>query len=292
MSKQQVVTCKECGKRRVKALTTNPITGKQRRSTIKICQDCHSKTIDYKFFSSSFGQWLRRAFQRQCTNSIPSDTNELRALLHLWKFYRQACGFKSDGQEVTKTYDYHLCHIDPIKGEGELVGKLTYSNLMIAPAKLNREHSNLPFPFTSKQSVLKGENITDSNFKDICRERYNLPLLAAEFCLIPQKKGEALTEFTSSGVNISTTLSKELKRLGYPVTQTITNHPPQTIERLANGVYDTFFKVGGTLALKELAQHGTQCDNSMIEYDFTLPHERVKMAKEARKQLEKEVAAF
>ncbi|MBB1275820.1 hypothetical protein [Pseudoalteromonas sp. SR43-3] len=283
MSKQQVVTCKECGKRRVKALTTNPITGKQRRSTIKICQDCHSNTIDYKFFSSSFGQWLRRAFQRQCTNSIPANTNELRGLLHLWKFYRKACGFNSDGENVSKTYDYHLCHIDPIKGKDGLVGKLTYSNLMIAPAELNREHSNIPFPYTSNQSVLKGEEISDDNFKTICRALYNLPLLAAEFCLLPQKKSDSLPKFQSRGVNIPTTLSKELKRLGYPVTHIIKDD--QHADKLANEVYDAFFTVGGTVAIGLLTQYGTSSSSEMIDYDFTLPSDKIRLSKEKRRAL-------
>jgi hypothetical protein len=289
MAKQTPVTCRECGKRKVKAITTNPITGVKRRSTIKICQECHIKTIDYRFFKSSFGQWLRNAFQRQCTNSIPENTNELRGVLHLWKFYRKACGFNSDGEEVTKAYDYHLCHIDPIKGKDGLIGRLTYSNLMIAPAALNRQHSNLPYPFTSKQSVSKGEPITDDNFKVICRERYDLSLLAAQFCLIPQKRSKSLPVFKSDGVNMSITLSSELKRLGYPVNYII----PIVIEadKLANEVYDTFFKVGGALAVNLLVQHSIPCPNGLIDYDFTLPCDRIKLAKDkvkARKQEEQQ----
>ncbi|MEG3757509.1 hypothetical protein V5096_06070 [Pseudoalteromonas carrageenovora] len=297
MAKQRPVTCRECGKRRVKALTTNPITGKQRRSTISICQDCHTKTIDYKFFSSSFGQWLRRAFQRQCTNSIPADTNELRGLIHLWKFYRKACGFQSDGETVTKTYEYHLCHIDPLKGKGDLVGKLTPSNLMIAPATLNREHSNIPFPYNAQQSVQRGDEITDDNFKQVCRERYNLPLLAAEFCLIPQKKDKALPVFESRGVDIPTTLSKELKRLGFPVEHFIDESffdgYNETAKALAIDVFDTFFKVGGTLALAHLKQYKEENPEDelsssdimdKIKYDYTLPSEKIRLSKEKKKQ--------
>ncbi len=297
MAKQRPVTCRECGKRRVKALTINPITGKQRRSTINICQDCHSKTIDYKFFSSSFGQWLRRAFQRQCTNSIPKNTNELRDLIYLWKFYRKACGFKSDGEVVTKTYDYQLCHIDPLKGENGLVGKLISTNLMIAPAQLNRELSNLPFPYNTQQSVQKGEEITDDNFKEICRQRYNLPLLAAEFCMIPQKKNKALPVFESLGVDVQTTLSKELKRLGFPVDhiieESVSHKHNKTPEAIALDIFDTFFKVGGTLAVSQLNNYRESNDEDglskesikkLLEYDYTLPSEKLRLSREKRKQ--------
>ena len=281
MVKQKPVTCRECGKRKMKALTTNPLTGKQRRSTIKICQGCHAKTIDYKFFGSSFGQWLRNAFQRQCTNSIPENNNELRNLLHLWRAYRKACGFSSDGEVITKAYDYHLCHIDPLKGKNGLIGRLSFSNLMIAPAKLNREHSNLPFPYNNKQSVPLGSVINDDNFKMICRERYDLALLTAEFCLIPKKRGKVLPIFKSEGVNIPTTLSMELKRLGYPINHIISDM--EDADKIANNIYDDFFKVGGTIASNLLTQHGMQCASSQIDYNFMLPSDRIKLAKDKAK---------
>lgn len=289
MVKPKPVTCRECGRRRVKALVTHPITGNQRRTPVKLCQECHSKTIDYPFFNSSFGQWLRRAFQRQCTNSIPKDTHELRGVMYLWKFYRKACGFHSDGEEVLKTYDYQLCHIDPVKGDDGSIGRLVSSNLIIAPTKLNRELSNIPYPYTSKESVTLGDPINDDNFTSICRERYDIPLLISEFCLIPVKRGKELPVFKSSGVDVPTTLSKELKRLGYPISHII----PMVVgaEERAIDIYDTFFKVGGTLACNLLIKDGMHCPSSRIEYDFTTPYERNKLNKikrETRKNEEEE----
>lgn len=286
MAKQTPVTCRECGKRKVKALVTNPITGAQRRSPIKICQDCHPKTIDYKFFKSSFGQWLRRAFHRQCTNSIPKDTQELRDLLHLWRFYKAACGFCSDGENVVKTYDYHLCHIDPVKGEDDAVGRLIASNLVIAPAVINRGLSNLPYPFTSKQSVSQGELITDDNFTSICRERYDLSLLTTEFGLNPKKRSKVLKTFKSDGVAPTQVLSMELKRLGYPVSHLITCS--ENGDKLANEVFEVFFTVGGTLAVNFLAQHGSRWPSSQLDYDFTLPYDRMEQGKARRKENRKE----
>lgn len=284
------ITCKECGKRRVKAIVTHPITSKQRRTPLKICQECHGKTMDYRFFSSQFGQWLRKACFRQCTNSIPMDTNELRGLLHVWKFHKKACGFSSDGIEVSKTYNYQLCHIDPVKGPNDLVGRLNFSNLMIAPANLNRELSNLPFPFTSKQSTTRGETITDDNFVTICRERYDLPLLITEFCLTAVKRGRELSIFKSDGIDTAQLLLMELRRLGYPASYKLSTKSDRGVSndeanRIAHDVFETFFKVGGTLASSTLSPHTFGFKDQALEYDFTPPYEllKVKKAQQAQK---------
>lgn len=280
MAKQQLrITCKTCGQRRVKALVTHPITGKQRRTTVKLCQECHLQTIDYHFFKSSFGQWLRRAFQRQCTNSIPRDTQELRELLHLWLFHKKACGFFSDGEEVVKPFDYHLCHIDPVKGEDGYVGRLVAPNLIIAPAKLNRELSNLPYPFTRGQSVSQGDLITDDNFVSLCRKRYNLTLLIAEFCLSPVKRSKELPIFTINGTEPRQVLSMELRRLGYTHSHFIPYKNDEEDSKKINEVFDTFLKVGGVLAVNFLVQYGHTFPSEKLDYDFTLPYDRRKKSK-------------
>jgi hypothetical protein len=281
MAKQQLrMTCKNCGQRRVKALVTHPITSKKRRTPVKLCQECHIKTIDYHFFKSNFGQWLRRAFQRQCTNSIPKHTQELRELLHLWRFHKKACGFSSDGEEVVKTFDYHLCHIDPVKGEMGYVGRLVAQNLIIAPAKLNRELSNLPYPFTRKHSVSQGEPITDDIFVSLCRERYDLTLLIAEFCLTAVKHSKVLPIFKSDGTAPNQVLSMELRRLGYTHCHLISD---DEYCQKVDDVFDTFFKVGGVLAVNFLMQHGETCDGHLFDYDLTLPYDQLR-ANVARKK--------
>lgn len=62
-------------------------------------------------------------------------------------------------------------------------------------------------------------------------------------------------------------------------------------EERAIDIYDTFFKVGGTLACNLLIKDGMHCPSSRIEYDFTTPYERNKLNKikrETRKNEEEE----
>ncbi len=280
------VTCEKCGKRRQKAITTNPITNQKRKSPKKICQECHEKWIDYRFFDSSFGQWLRYAFKRQCQNSIPEDTADLRDLIHLWKKYVHAKGLSFEGEKVTKKYDYQLCHIDPVKQCDGKIGCLTASNLMIAPETVNRELSNLPYPFTSKSSVPIGEAITDDNFKAICRERYDIKLLIKEFNFVISTKKQ-LNGYSFGGVDSNQVLSMELNRLGYDVNHMINHNDAALRESLVNEVYETFFKVGGVIATGLLAQYGQIIGKGSIEYDFTLPIHKVEQNKENKAMKEK-----
>ncbi|WP_105200487.1 hypothetical protein [Pseudoalteromonas sp. T1lg10] len=282
MSPVKRITCKECGKRRVKATIVNPETGKERKTPAKICQECHSKVIDYRFFSSSFGQWLRRAFHRQCTESIPKDTDELGGLIMLWLEFRVASGLCCDGESFSKKYDYQLCHIDPVKGAGGSVGALKPSNLIIAPAELNRRLSNLPYPATSGLSVQRGDPIDDNNFKEVCRQRYDLRRLQRDFDLDVRDKKKDLPVFENNGVYPSLVLLKELNRHGFRTDRLIDeDENPE----LVDSVYETFLKVGGALAKAELEGYQESTRKAMEwEYIYeTLTPYKKKQPKDKRK---------
>ncbi|WP_462147440.1 hypothetical protein [Pseudoalteromonas gelatinilytica] len=279
------VTCKECGKRRVKATIVNPLTGKKRKTPTKICQECHAKVIDYRFFSSSFGQWLRRAFHRQCTESIPKDTDSLGGLILLWREYRAAIGLCSDGETITKKYDYQICHIDPVKGNNGSVGALVPKNLIIAPKELNLMLSNLPYPTTSGLTVKRGDLINDDNFKQICRERYDLNRLQRDFELNVRDKKNELPVFENSGVHPSLMLLKELNRLGFKTNRVLLLEHVN----LVKSVYETFLTVGGLLAKSELEGYKNftrEAQESEYIYEALTPAEKKRESKDKRKALE------
>ncbi len=282
MSQVKRITCKECGKRRVKATIVNPESGIERKTPAKICQECHSKVIDYQFFNSSFGQWLRGAFKRQCTESIPKTTEELGGVLMLWRACRSASGFYSDGETVSKNYKYELCHIDPVKGSDGKVGLLLAGNLVIAPSHINRKLSNLPYPATSGLSALGGEPIDDDNFREVCRERYDLQRLKRDFMLKPPKKGKGLSTFETIGVSPSKLLAMELNRLGF-VTDLIIDD--DEYPELVDSVFETFFKVGGALAVAELEgyqEYSRKAISGEISYNMQTPFEKIKESQKRR----------
>lgn len=226
MSRLKPITCLGCGKKRV------PFRGSRGRPT-KYCNECKSGS----FWTSSFGQWFLGAAERQSPDSMPHDDGDIKAIHALWKHRRIAQGTRyvverfvdcddfgdgsSSGELVEhgrweSEYNYQLCHLDPVTGEG-FQGRLTSNNLMLAPAKVNqslgnnqetdhghRVYTNTP-PFKSHQDI-----------KAWCAKVYDIAAIANELKLKSKSKGEPQGELWlgNASVDPATLLIEEVNRLG------------------------------------------------------------------------------
>lgn len=196
MSNVKRITCKGCNQRRV------PFLGSRGRPT-KYCKQCKSGS----FWTSSFGFWFLDAAVRQSPDSMPFNEEDIKAIYELWKRRRAAQGSRYEVETVwdygkdfsspwslikqgcwKKDYDYHLSHLDPVKGEG-FQGRLTAKNLVIAPASVNQSLGNA-------QTVDHGYRVysntpTFNNDQEVrvwCTNKYDIAKIADELKLKPKSK--------------------------------------------------------------------------------------------------------
>ncbi|EJL6404438.1 hypothetical protein QPI28_003080 [Vibrio parahaemolyticus] len=236
------IICKGCAKKRV------PFLGSKGRPT-KFCKECKGGS----FWTSSFGQWFLDAAIRQSPASMPLDDNDIKDIFDIWKRRQLAQGTRYevkriwdygesfyseakllDSSEWTKDFNYHLCHLDPVTGEG-FQGRLTAKNLVIAPSKINQSLGNA-------QSVDHGFRVyTDSPpFKDKqaikawCTKNYDIAAITNELQLKPKSKENPKGDIRVGNASLppSQLFVEEMQRLSKDWTSNHIKNPSMAFEEL------------------------------------------------------------
>ncbi|HCE4576244.1 hypothetical protein [Vibrio parahaemolyticus] len=242
MSSSKRIICKGCAMKRV------PFRGSKGRPT-KFCKECKGGI----FWTSSFGQWFLDAAMRQSSDSMPLDDNDIKDIFDIWKRRRSAQGTRYevkrvwdygdlfcdeaklvDASEWTKDFDYHLCHLDPVTGEG-FQGRLTARNLVIAPAKINQSLGNA-------QSVDHGFRVYTNTptFKDKqavkawCTKAYDIASIANELQLKPKSKESPKSDIRVGYTSLqpSQLFVEEMQRLTKDWKANHINNPSMAFEAL------------------------------------------------------------
>lgn len=198
--------CSECGKRRVPAKRSNG------RLSTK-CKECFGGL----FWSSHFGRWFANAATRQSQDSMPYDEDDITGIYHLWVTRRKAIGYTVKDGKVIPTHDYHISHRDPARGNG-FQGRLTTGNLMVAPAKANKNAYNSEPVDHGYRVITNRPPFGDAaKVRQWCGGQYDLNGLVRNLELkkySPSAKssGDIDPEFLPNGVHPSVMLENQLSR--------------------------------------------------------------------------------
>lgn len=273
MSKLKPIICKGCEKKRV------PFLGSKNRPT-KYCKECKGGS----FWTSAFGLWFLDAASRQSIDSMPLDDDDVIAIYQLWSRRRQAQGTRYVSEKVfdygndpfgtgyepvliesgkwQSEYKYHLCHLDPVAGEG-FQGRLTARNLVIAPAINNQMLGN-------SQTIDHGFRVYTDNlpFKDNqtvkawCTKSYNIAAIAQELKLKPKSTETPQSDIwlSQGSVNPSKLFVEEMNRLGGDWTA-------NSVSDYTNA-FDQFLKVGVQSSSYIEYHYGVTNDEGFSEEDF------------------------
>ncbi|ENL4770671.1 hypothetical protein AB5F88_002182 [Vibrio parahaemolyticus] len=166
---------------------------------------------------------------------MPLDDNDIKEIYGIWKKRKkyQGLSFIAEGDVVTyfnsdtgryeekeqgwhKRTEYHLCHLDPVKGDG-YQGRLTSKNLIIASSTVNQSLGNKVFKDHGNRVYTDTPTFKDAEaLRTWCSQNYDLSSIAHNLGL---KSATSTTpnksiDITMHYVTESQVLIEEIKRLG------------------------------------------------------------------------------
>ncbi|EGR0298038.1 hypothetical protein FMH07_00365 [Vibrio parahaemolyticus] len=207
-----------------------PFIGSKNRPT-KTCKQCKGGN----FFSSAFGAWFKDAALRQSPDSMPLDEDDIIAIHEIWKRRKKYQGLRFIVEGDTSTYfnrdtgryeeqehgwhkdtEYHLCHLDPVKGDG-YQGRLTAKNLIIASSTVNQSLGNKVFKDHGNRVYTDTPVFKDAEaVRAWCSKNYDLSSIAHELGLKSATSTNLIksVDITMHYLTESQVLIEEIKRLG------------------------------------------------------------------------------
>jgi len=170
---------------------------------------------------------------------MPHDNHDIMEIYQLWKRRKKAQGTSYESIKVYEDdydpfayddpepklveagiwkneYDYHLCHLDPVKGE-DFQGRLTANNLVIAPASVNQSLGNSQVVDHGYRACTGTPAFKDNQaIKAWCTNTYDIAFIAQELKLKPKSKEKPQGDIQSrqGHTTPSQLFVEEVNRLG------------------------------------------------------------------------------